>query len=53
MMKVTTPSKEPIQVISNPLAHHGRMVMRDFEAPTTKCATSETIAAAMTAGIPV
>ena len=29
----------PIQVISRPDAHHERMVMSDFNAPTAKCAT--------------
>jgi hypothetical protein len=29
------------------------MVIRDFAAPTAKCAISETIAATTTAGIPV
>lgn len=29
----------PIQVISRPEAHHDRMVMSDFKAPTAKCAT--------------
>jgi hypothetical protein len=38
------------KVISNPLDHQGRMVMRDFAAPTAKCATREPMAATTTAG---
>ena len=36
MTYVTTPSNAPIHVISKPLAHQDRMVMRDFAAPTAK-----------------
>src|SRR5260370_41598015 len=53
IMYATAPSSAPIQVISNPLLHHDRIVIRDFAAPTAKCAASETIAATITAGIPV
>src|SRR5215475_14642692 len=36
---VTTATMIPIQVISRPDAHHERMVISDFSAPTAKCAT--------------
>src|SRR5664279_4946770 len=53
MTKVTTPSIAPTKVISRPLAHQERMVMRDFAAPTAKWAMSEMIAAQMTAEYPL
>src|SRR5678815_3678528 len=36
---VTTATMMPIQVISRPDAHHERIVISDFRAPTAKCAT--------------
>src|SRR6516162_2661646 len=36
---VTTATITPIQVISRPDAHHERIVISDFSAPTAKCAT--------------
>ncbi len=53
MTKVTMPSMAPTRVISRPLAHQERTVMRDLAAPTAKWAMSEMIAAQMTARIPV
>src|SRR5664279_6399353 len=53
MTKVTTPSIAPTKVISRPLAHQERMVMRDLAAPTAKWAMSEMMAAQMTAGYPL
>src|ERR1700691_3414019 len=52
MPYVTAPSTAPTTVISRPEAHQDRTVMRDLAAPTAKCAASETMAAAMTAGMP-
>src|SRR6266481_3432625 len=43
----------PTNVISRPLDHQERIVMRDFAAPTAKCARRETTAATMTAGYTV
>ena len=43
----------PTIVISNPDAHHERMVMSDFTAPTAKCATILIANDAMTALIPL
>src|SRR5258708_19383809 len=42
----------PIQVISRPDAHHERMVMSDFRAPTAKCATRLIPKEAITASKP-
>src|ERR1700691_4668258 len=52
MPYVTAPSTAPTTVISRPEDHQERTVMRDLAAPTAKCAASETMAAAMTAGVP-
>ncbi len=52
MPYVTAPSTAPTTVISKPEDHQDRTVMRLLAAPTAKCAASETIAAAMTAGTP-
>ena len=38
----------PASVISSPADHHVRSVKSDFDAPTRKCATRETIAAVIT-----
>ena len=42
----------PTTVISNPLAHHGRVVTRALDAPTAKCAIVLITNDAITAGIP-
>ena len=49
---VTAASKMPTQVISRPDAHHDRLVINDFRAPTMKCAAMLTINAAITAAKP-
>ena len=38
----------PASVISSPADHHLRSVNSDFDAPTRKCATSDTTAAVIT-----
>src|SRR5256885_7160044 len=38
----------PARVISSPADHHLRSVNSDFDAPTRKCATSDTTAAVIT-----
>jgi hypothetical protein len=50
MKYVTSPSTAPTKVISSPLAHHERIVIRDLAAPTAKWANRETTAATITAG---
>ena len=42
----------PIQVISKPDAHHDRMVISDFNAPTAKCAAKLMTKDAATAVMP-
>src|SRR5207253_3204651 len=49
---VTAASMMPTSVISSPLAHHGRVVISAFEAPTAKCAMVLMMNDAMTAGMP-
>ena len=46
------PSIAPTSVISRPLLHQERMVMRDLAAPTAKCAAREMMAATRIAGTP-
>ena len=43
----------PTMVISNPDAHHERMVIKDFTAPTAKWARILTTNEAITASIPL
>ena len=43
----------PTAVISKPLAHHGRVVINAFDAPTAKCAIVLMMNDAMTAGMPI
>ena len=49
---MTPASSTPTIVISNPDAHHDRLVMSDFRAPTMKCATMLSANAVMTAANP-
>ena len=42
----------PIHVISKPDAHHERMVINDFNAPTRKCAAKLMTKEAITAVMP-
>src|SRR5262245_39609817 len=49
---VTTATMIPIQVISRPDAHHERMVISDFKAPTAKWATRLIPKEAITASRP-
>ena len=49
----TRPTMMPTIVISRPLDHQLRTVMRLFAAPTAKCANKLTIAAATMAGRPL
>src|SRR5438105_4653379 len=49
---VTPPTITPASVISNPADHQRRSVNSDFEAPTRKCATRETMKATITPVVP-
>ena len=46
-------SRTPTTVISSPLAHHARVVINAFDAPTTKCAIVLMMNDAITAGMPI
>src|SRR2546427_12267004 len=46
------PTMTPARVISSPADHQVRSVKRDFDAPTRKCAISDTIAAVITPVVP-
>jgi hypothetical protein len=50
---VAPPTITPAAVISSPDDHQLRSVKSDLAAPTKKCATSDTAAAQMTAGVPL
>ena len=49
---MTTATMTPIHVISKPDAHHERIVISDFRAPTAKCATRLIPKEAITASRP-
>ena len=49
---LSAPTITPARVISSPAAHQVRSVNSDFEAPTAKCATRDTMAATITAVLP-